>query len=266
MGRMLRNIGEERSLLVDYAKSTPYLMSYMNHNKVKERVERIIKRNPEEVSKTRGKYLWINRNPYYNLEGVYKDSKGFSKILVFSSWEMVPKMIGSMISYEEERRTVGVLSNDEKLKSENNKYFTEAKLRYPPARLRFNVSKGEPRGMYMFCLLYPSETLAEVYKPIDYLNAGYSLSEIREELNLKIEKLLKPVIEKYEHNSVRDDKRWYYMAPAFLDGSEYVRRWINAVLNADPDADDTTEETAGTSGLETHLRRMNSLMNLESSG
>lgn len=62
MGRMLSDIGEEQSLLVDYAKSTPYLMSYMNHYKVKERVGRIIKRNPEEVSKTRGKYLWINRN------------------------------------------------------------------------------------------------------------------------------------------------------------------------------------------------------------
>lgn len=297
MGRMLRDIGEDRSLLVDYAKSTPYLMSYMNHYKVKERVEKIIKRNPEEVSKTRGKYLWINRSwlenygeipannarleelkrqifrnrselymwvppsrPYYNLEGVYKDSKGFSKILVFSSWEMVPKMIGSMISYEEERRTVGVVSNDEKLKSENNKYFTEAKLRYPPARLRFNVSKGEPRGMYMFCLLYPSETLAEAYKPIDYLNAGYTLSEIRDELRIKIGNLLKPILEKYEHNSVREDKKWYYMAPALLDGVEYVSRWINEVLNTDPDADDTTEDTR-TSGLEAHLRRMNALMN-----
>lgn len=297
MGRMLRDIGEDRSLLVDYAKSTPYLMSYMNHYKVKERVERIIKRNPDEVAKTRGKYLWINRNwlenygeipsnnarleelkrqifqnrselymwvppsrPYYGLEGVYKDSKGFSKILVFSSWEMVPKMIGSMISYEEERKTIGVVSNDEKLKTENNKYFTEAKLRYPSARLRFNVSKGEPRGMYMFCLLYPSETLAEVYKPIDYLNAGYTLGEIREELKGKITSLIKPVIEKYEHYSARDDKRWYYMAPAFLDGFEYVSKWINLMINADPDADDTTEDT-GTSGMETHLRRMNSLMN-----
>ncbi|MCR5772782.1 MAG: hypothetical protein K6G87_16290 [Butyrivibrio sp.] len=297
MGRMLKDIGEERSLLVDYAKSTPYLMSYMNHYKVKERVERIIKKNPEEISKTKGKYLWINRNwlenyseipsnnarleelkrqifnnrselymwvppsrPYYNLEGVYKDSKGFSKILVFSSWEMVPKMIGSMISYEEERRTVGVVSNDEGIKSENNKYFTEAKLRYPTARLRFNVSKGEPRGMYMFCLLYPSETLAEVYKPIDYLNAGYTLSEIREELKVKISNLLIPILEEYEHDSVREDKKWYYMAPALLDGAEYVSRWINVMINTNPDADDTTEDS-GTTGLEVHLRRMNALMN-----
>lgn len=297
MARMLKDIGEDRSLLVDYAKSTPYLMSYMNHYKVKERVERIIKQNPEKVSKVRGKYLWIDRNrletygelpannarleelirqifrnrselymwvppsrPYYRLEGVYKDSKGFSKILVFSSWEMVPKMIGSMISYEEERRTVGVLSNDEKLKSRNNKYFTEAKLRYPQARLRFPVSKGEPRGMYLFCLLYPSETLAEIYKPIDCLNAGYSLSQIREELKVKLEKLLKPVMEKYEHPSVREDKRWYYMAPAFLDGPEYVSKWVNVMMDADPDADDTTEDT-GTMGLETHLWRMKALMN-----
>ena len=297
MGRMLRDIGENRSLLVDYAKSTPYLMSYMNHYKVKERVERIIKHNPEDVSKTEGKYLWINREwlenygelpsnnarleelkqqifrnqselylwvppsrPYYNLEGVYKDSKVFSKILVFSSWEMVPKMIGSMISYEEERRTVGVLSNDKNLKSIHNTYFTEAKLRYPTARLRFNVSKGEPRGMYMFCLLYPSETLAEIYKPIDYLNAGYTLGQIREALKRKIEKILKPVIDTYGNNSVRDDKRWYYMAPVLLDGKEYVSRWINDILNADPDADDTTEDATGTSGLEIHLKRLNSLM------
>jgi hypothetical protein len=98
--------------------------------------------------------MWVPPSrPYYNLEGVYKDSRGFSKILVFSSWEMVPKMIGSMISYEEERRTVGVVSRDETLKTTNNTYFTDAKLRYPAARLRFNVSKGEARGMYLLCLI-----------------------------------------------------------------------------------------------------------------
>lgn len=300
MGKLLQSIGDERALLVDYAKSTPYLMSYMNHYKVKERTEKYFEKNPDELGKAKGKYLWINRNwlehydlipennarleelkrqifknnselymwvppsmPYYPLEGIYKDSKGFSKILVFSSWEMVPKMIGSMISYEEERRTVGVVSNDEKITSTNNTYFTEAKLRYPPARLRFNVSKGEPRNMYMFCLMYPSETLAEVYHPIDYMNAGYTLTEIRNELTEKLQKILNPIISKYEHNSIREDKRWYYMAPAILDGQEYVSNWIYvmSMRNEDLDADDTTEEFAGNSGLYSHLRRMSSLIN-----
>lgn len=296
MGKLLKSIGDERSLLVDYAKSTPYLMSYMNHYKVKERIEQFFKKNPDQLSKARGKYLWINRRqlenygeissnnarleelkrqvfynrselfmwvppskPYYGLEGVYKDSKGFSKILVFSSWEMVPKMIGSMISYEEERRTVGILSNDEKLKSANNTYFTEAKLRYPPPRLKFNVSKGEPRGMYMFCLLYPSKTLAEVYRPIEYMNKGYSLSDIRREITEKIEDLLEPVIEKYGHDSSRGDKRWYYIAPAILDGVGYADGWIGEMINADPDTDDTTEDF-GTGGFYAHLRKMSSLL------
>lgn len=295
MGRMLSEIGEDRLLLVDYAKSTPYLMSYMNHYKVKERVERIVKHNPEEIARTKGKYLWIDRTwmehygeipannarleelkrqiftdrselylwvppskPYYKLEGVYKNSKGFSKILVFSSWEMVPKMIGSLISYEEERRTVGLLSNDEELKSSNNTYFTESKLRYPTARLRFNVSKGEPRGMYLFCLLYPSEILAEIYKPIEYLNRGYSLNEIRVDLKHRLEKLLKPVIRKYEHDSIREDKRWYYIAPVLLDSDEHFDKWMNEMMNVTLDEDESTDDR-GTYGFNLHLSRLKSL-------
>ena len=52
---LIKDIKLNRRIPVDYIKSTPYLMSFMNHYKVKERVEQIIKRNPEEVSKTRGK-------------------------------------------------------------------------------------------------------------------------------------------------------------------------------------------------------------------
>ncbi len=296
MGKMLKDIGEEQFMLVDYAKSSPYLMSFMNHYKVKERAEKAISIHPEKLSKAKSPYLWIDRRwlekygevpannarleelkrqifdgkselylwvppsrPYYNLEGIYKNSKGFSKILVFSSWEMVPKMIGSLISYEEERRTIGILSNDPGLNSVNNTYFTEGRRRYPAPRLRFNVSKGEPRGMYLLCLLYPSETLAEVYKPIEYLNKGYNLSEIRQELSLSIKKLLKPVLEQYEKYTVREDRKWYYMAPAFLDGKEYVNNWINVMSNTDSDEDDTTEEP-GSKGLNAHLQRFHRMI------
>lgn len=299
MGRMLKDIGEERTLLVDFAKSSPYLMSFMNHYKVKERVESIFKKQNEDFLKIKSEYLWLDREcmnhydeipsnnarleelkkqifqnqselymwvppsrPYYNLEGVYKNSKGFSKLLVFSSWEMVPKMIGSLISYEEERRTVGVLANDENMKSGNNRYFVESKQRYPVARLRFNVSGGEPQGMYLFCLMYPSETLAEAYKPIEFLNKGYSLGDIRQELKLKIEKLIKPLGDKYERDFSREDRKWYYMAPVFLDGAEYANKWINQMLNEDEDADDTTEET-GSKGFERHLRRVREFLESE---
>lgn len=299
MGRMLKDIGDDRFFFVDYAKSAPYLMSFMNRYKVKEHAENLLKQRPDLLSKADGKYLWIDRNqmesygelpsnnarleelkrrifengselylwippsrPYYDLEGVYKNSKGFSKILVFSSWEMVPKMIGSLISYEEERRTTGELSKDPNLKTTNNTYFTETRLRYPVGRLKFNVSRGEARGMYLFCLLYPSETLVEIYKPIEFLNAGYSLRDIRQYLKIVIKEKLQPVLDNYENHFTREDKRWYYMAPVLLDGVEYVNQWISVMSQVNPDEDDTTDEP-GTKGFETHLQRLRALVNTE---
>ena len=296
MGKMLQSIGEDRALLVDYAKSAPYLMSYMNRYKVKERAEKYFASYPDETTKAMGEFLWIDREviehygelpannsrleelkrqvfynnselymwvppskPYYDLEGVYKNSKGFSKMLVFSSWEMVPKMIGSMISYEAERRTVGIVSNDEKVKSTNNTYFTESKLRYPVARLRFNISKGEPRGMYLFCLIYPSETLAEIYNPIEYMNAGYSLGEIREYLMLKIDDLLRPIRDEYECLSVREDRRWYYMAPVLLDSKEYVDKWIYKMLYTSSGVIEDDDLT----GFGVHIRKLRDLFHDE---
>ena len=48
--------------------------------------------------------------PYYEMQGVYKGSELSSKTLIFSSWEMVPRMLACMISYEAERRTVGKIA------------------------------------------------------------------------------------------------------------------------------------------------------------
>ena len=51
--------------------------------------------------------LWIPPcKPYYNFDGVFRNKENCSKILIFSSWEMVPRMIGTLISYEEERKTI----------------------------------------------------------------------------------------------------------------------------------------------------------------
>ena len=48
------------------------------------------------------------------------------------------------------------------------------------ARLRFNVSNGEVRGMSPFALLYPSKTLSDMYLPIESLNNHESLEVIGE--------------------------------------------------------------------------------------
>ena len=102
--------------------------------------------------------------PYYELQGVFRDTGLLTKTLVFSSWEMVPRMIASLISYEVERRTVGKLAKD--YEDRDVHYFYSGEKRYPSARLNFSVSNGTPNAMTLFCLLYPSAFLSGCYAPM----------------------------------------------------------------------------------------------------
>ena len=60
--------------------------------------------------------LWVPAsNPYYKARGVFESNEAlnFSKIILFSSWEMVPRMISVMISYYSELYTFGELRKTE---------------------------------------------------------------------------------------------------------------------------------------------------------
>ena len=120
MSDVLRQIGANFSLPVDYAKSSPFLMSYMKNYKIKEIIEKHCKANPEDTQLLSNKLLWVDRTsvnsylplpdtnarlkalkkvafedhselflwvppckPYYELQGPYRGSHNFSKTLVF---------------------------------------------------------------------------------------------------------------------------------------------------------------------------------------
>jgi hypothetical protein len=122
-------------------------MSFMKDYQLKKHIEKHFKDHPDEVSKMNKDTFWLKRQnidkyekipcnnarlnrvmshvfkenaeqllwvppsfPYYKPQGVYKNAENFSKTLVFSSWEMVPRMIAGMISYEAERKTIGKLA------------------------------------------------------------------------------------------------------------------------------------------------------------
>lgn len=225
MAKLLSATDSRYSLPVDYVKSCPYLMSFMKKYKIKEQIEKYYTKHPEkfgnekqqnllwlnrskinkydELPKTNArlealkekafingaeKYMWVPPSrPYYEMRGAYKNSKGFSKILVFSAWEMVPRMIGAMVSYEAERLTVGKLVHQSKNQDKKNTgYFAEGSRRYPVARLRFNVSNGEVRGMSLFALLYPSKTMSDMYAPVTSLNKRESLEQIEKSVRLAL--------------------------------------------------------------------------------
>jgi len=275
---LLDQIGANYRVPVDYIKSTPYLMSFMRDYQLKRNVELYFKKHPDEMRKIKKDTFWLKRNaldrydkipnnnarlervmgdvlqkgvekllwmppsrPYYELQGVYKDTELSTKTLIFSSWEMVPRMLASMISYEAERRTVGKLAKD--YQDRDVHYFYSGEKRYPPARMNFSVSNGTPSGMYLFCLIYPSRFLTDCYDPIECMNEDLSIRAIQKRIVAKIEEKMSSFTASSRGNI---DKRWYYMAPLLLDGAEYADHWLESGNQlADYDDDEKTKRSKG---------------------
>ncbi|MBR0239324.1 MAG: DEAD/DEAH box helicase family protein [Thermoguttaceae bacterium] len=129
--------------------------------------------------------LWVPPSrPYYTaadannpIGKVFDANKGFSKILIFSAWEMVPRMTAAMTSYEAERR---IYSRLNKLGKKKYTYFNQESSQ---------LLTKNPEAL----LTYPSAFLADLYSPSAF--EGSSLSEIlkalQKEIHSKIEKLKK---------------------------------------------------------------------------
>lgn len=213
----------------DYVKSCPYLLSFMRDYKLKRDIDTYFKSHPDEVGKLNRETFFIKKKTlagyekipcnnarlenimgrslennaelllwvppsksYYTPAYPFANAQNFTKTLIFSSWEMVPRMIASLLSYEVERKTVAPLAKKE---GKDIGYFandsdddTEEsnKRRYPLPKLNFALKEGEPAAMSLFCLIYPSKFLAECYNPVDCLNRGLSLKEITQEVKQRI--------------------------------------------------------------------------------
>ena len=192
------------NLPMEYVKSSPYLLSFMDKYELKKRIASAlphsdVKRygkmdalllskyainNYRPIPAANGKLkylhdlvfgtrhekktqllLWVPAsNPYYKAGGVFEsnEARNFSKIILFSSWEMVPRMISIMMSYYSELYTFGELK---KVKPEI-RYISQKKNRYGENRLRAD-------GL----LEYPCKTLAGLFSASIFY--GEKLSAIR---------------------------------------------------------------------------------------
>ena len=120
--------------------------------------------------------LWMPPSrPYYRTGGVFDRNRDFSKVLVFSSWEMVPRMISIMLSYEAERLTIGKLFNSAKAHRGRGYFATREERRYGISRLKKDTEE-------IICLV--SDTLADLYRPEETL--GSELRAIRREVQAKL--------------------------------------------------------------------------------
>jgi len=293
---------------VDYVKSSPYLLSFMRNYQLKRDIESYYKKHPDEVNNARDNYLWLRSyriekfleiepsnarleflqdmlfknekahdllwvppsRPYYEPQGVFKNNNNFSKVLVFSSWEMVPRMLASLLSYESERRNVKVLKDRSSEDAKKARYFSSDSKgkRYPSPRLNFALSDGEPRGMPLFCLLYPSQFLADCFNPIEALHKGMILSEIEEMIKRKISVQLDLVNTEMDPDTTstsRADERWYYLAPFLMDTKDYREEWLakgGSLAEFDDKEGDAGQGThkARKNGFLTHLKALEDIV------
>ena len=268
---LLREIGLRQGTPVEYVKSAPFLLSFMERYKLKEYVTDYFRKHPDRLSAARKKTLWVNEKtvanyeklpetnarmtllrkealpkgaemllwvppsrPYYEPGGPFSGMERFSKVLVFSSWEMVPRAIATLVSYEAERRTVGRMAHDSPASDsgqENRGYFPRKnRVRFPAPRLRFAMRDGAPGGMTLFTLVYPCITLARLYDPIDALNRGLDRAEIEAELRERIGKLVEQIPWTPKEHDIGHDERWYSYAPLWLDRDEpTIREWLEQI-------------------------------------
>lgn len=200
------------NLPMEYVKSSPYLLSFMDKYELKKRITSALQHsdvkrygkmdalllskyainNYRLIPAANGKLkylhdlvfgtrhekktqllLWVPAsNPYYKAGGVFEsnEARNFSKIILFSSWEMVPRMISIMMSYYSELYTLGELK---KVETEI-RYTSQKKNRYGENRLRAD-------GL----LEYPCQTLSDLFSPTTFY--GEKLSSIRKIIKQRIQ-------------------------------------------------------------------------------
>jgi hypothetical protein len=203
--------------------------------------------------------LWMPPSvPYYNMTGAFADpSMGkFTKRLVFSSWQVVPKMIATLVSYEAERRMIS--SHDH---STQNTPEARKGLGRP---LNFSRSKGRLTGMPVLGLMYPSFFLAKQFDPLRYMcdQPGGSRLDAADVLGL-VEMGLSEAIAALIKDAPAtgpEDIGWYWAAPILLDemfdpaasaawwkDEALAEKWLGAEESDDEREDDSQEpeENAG---------------------
>jgi hypothetical protein len=169
--------------------------------------------------------LWVPPSmPYWHGEGAYSNADGFTKTLVFSSWNVVPDAIAGLLSYYVESKSVGGLERE-------HRYDQLTKQIRP--RLRFPaLQDGSFPGMNALALAYPCQTLASVIDPLHFFleaNGPASLDEARAQTRNLIDTLLRSLLPAPAVDALLPDRRWYWVALILLDRKYHptMRRWCS---------------------------------------
>jgi hypothetical protein len=159
--------------------------------------------------------LWVPPSlPYHEPEGVWKYAaeESLTKRLVFSAWQIAPKAIGAVLSYEAERR---MMTTHGAPRTTNT---TEGRARLG-RRLDFAYSNERLTGMPHLALLYPSPVLAAVGDPLEIARdwtAEHGRLPTNAELRRHVAELVEALLDALQTKpspGSQPDQRWYWAAP-----------------------------------------------------
>ncbi len=155
--------------------------------------------------------LWLPPSlSYYAEPDPWRSAReqGFSKRLIFSSWQVVPKAIASVMSYEVERRIFRRFDD-------STRNTPEARRRSTPL-LRFSLSNQRLSGMPVLGILYPSPSLAQLGDPLAAQPGDMTPQDAIDRARAQIEPLTDHLTAPYLGESNLDES-WYWAAPVLLD-------------------------------------------------
>lgn len=181
---------------------------------------------------------------------------GLTKRLVFSAWNLVPRSIAALLSYEAERRRDSVAAHPES---------GDAMVRREQvALLRVSMDGRRPVGMPVLALMYPSASLARLGDPREFARAlgsgAGSLADLLEWARGRIRPLLERCAPPTPAGEVGDEA-WYWVAPLLLDRFDdrkgTVAWWEQEDLAASwqqaSSEDEDSDDGLGSSGWQAHI-------------
>lgn len=174
------------------------------------------------------KLAWLPPSmPYFEPVGPYagEGAKTFTKRLVFSSWNVVPKAIATMVSYETERKLVD--HSARRAKGERPAY--EGRSSMSNIRFQWDLNNDQPGNLEMLALIHPSVVLARLGDPLEVarstdrqlpLDREQLLAMVTDRIQVALDNLDLPISELgYTGPTSRPGagKAWYGVAPYLLD-------------------------------------------------
>lgn len=170
--------------------------------------------------------------PYVEPAGVFANDRAqsFTKRLVFSAWNVVPKTVAALVSYDAERRmVVDTRSRD------GNKRTYDSPPTAQALSFGWDTVRNIPRSLPNLTVLYPSPVLARIGDPLEIARtSGKELPLGRERLRGLVEDRVRRLLDKHgmqpQAGADGHRRRWYGIAPMLLDDAvSREEGWTNAL-------------------------------------